>query len=60
MTSGVGGRVGGSFDEFSVVDGRTGPDQGDEMRCVQRPPAGLGGFDEFVGMARGPGPGSFR
>ena len=44
---GFGGAVGGSFDEFAVVEGRTGTDEGDEVRRVHRPPAGLGGFYEL-------------
>src|SRR5262249_60762026 len=32
----------GSFDELAVDEGGAGADQGDEVGCVDRPPAGLG------------------
>lgn len=34
----------GSFDELAGVEDA---DEGDQMRCVHRPPAGLGGLDEL-------------
>ncbi len=49
-----------AFDEFAVEEQGTGADQGDQVGCVDRAPAGLGGFDELKAMAspaaRVPGP----
>ena len=42
-----GGAAGGSFDEFAVVERRTGTDEGDEVGCVHRPPPGLRGLDQL-------------
>ena len=42
-----GGAAGGSFDEFAVVERRTGADEGDEVWCVHRSPPGLRGLDEL-------------
>ena len=39
----------GSFDEFAVLEPRVGADQGDQVGCVDRSTAVLGGFDEFEG-----------
>jgi len=60
MISSVRGVVGGSFDEFAVVEGRTGTDKGNEVRCVYSPPTDLGGFDELErdGQAGRPGSGT--
>ena len=60
MISSVRGVVGGSFDEFAVVEGRTGADKGNEVRCVYIPPTDLGGFDELErdGQAGRPGSGT--
>jgi len=35
------------FDEFAVLEFRSGADEGDQVWGVDRAPAGLGGFDEF-------------
>jgi len=37
----------GSFDEFAVDERRAGADERDQVGCVDRPPAVLGGFDEL-------------
>ena len=42
-----GGAAGRSFDEFAVVERRTGTDEGDEVWCVHRSPPGLRGLDEL-------------
>ena len=51
----------GSFDHHPLVEDGAGADEGDEVRCVERPPPLLSGFDEFEGHseASGPRPGSF-
>jgi hypothetical protein len=41
------GFLAGSFDELAVDESRSGADQGDQMRCVDHPPAVLGGLDEL-------------
>jgi hypothetical protein len=50
----------GSFDEFSVLEAGAGVDERDEVGCVDRAPAGLGGLDELNAIAspaaREPGP----
>src|ERR671933_3066261 len=38
---------GGSFDQLAVDEGGAGADQGDQVGCVDRAPAVLGGLDEF-------------
>jgi len=35
----------GSLDEFAVLELGAGPDEGDQVGCVDRAPACLGGFD---------------
>ena len=37
----------GSFDELAGLETGSGPDERDEVGCVDRPPAGLGGLDEL-------------
>jgi hypothetical protein len=37
----------GSFDEFAVVEGGAGSDQGNQVRGVDHPPARLGCFDQL-------------
>jgi hypothetical protein len=37
----------GSFDEFAVLEFGSGADEGDQVGCVDHPPAALGGLDEF-------------
>jgi len=46
----------GSFDELTGVEDGAGADEGDQVGCVDRTPAGLGGLDEFErhGQPRGP------
>jgi len=50
------GDVSGAFEKFAFVEDRTSTDEGDQMRRVDGPPAGLGGVDELVshGDSRGP------
>src|SRR5256714_13874892 len=36
-----------AFDELPAGERGTGTDEGDEVGCVDRAPAGLGGFDEL-------------
>lgn len=35
----------GAFDEVAAFEAGSGADEGDEVRCVDRPPARLGGLD---------------
>lgn len=42
----------GAFDEVAALEAGSGPDEGDEGRCVHGPPAGLGGLDELKTIAR--------
>ena len=44
---GVDGLAVGSFDELAGFEAGSGADEGDEVGCVHRPPAVLGGFDEL-------------
>ena len=37
----------GAFDEDAPLEAGAGPDEGDEVRTVHRPPAVLGGLDEL-------------
>jgi hypothetical protein len=37
----------GSFDEFAVDEGGAGPDEGDQVGCVDHSPPGLGGLDQL-------------
>jgi len=37
----------GSFDEFAVDEGRASTDESDQVGCVHRAPAGLGGLHEL-------------
>jgi hypothetical protein len=39
--------VGGAFDEVAGFEAGADADEGDEVGCVDRAPAGLGGFDEL-------------
>jgi hypothetical protein len=48
----------GAFDEFAVEEQGTGADQGDQVGCVDRAPAGLGGFDELEGHGQPGGAGA--
>jgi len=48
----------GSFDEFAVLEPRASADQGDQVGCVDRAPAGLGGLDEFEGHRHAGGAGA--
>lgn len=55
----------GAFDEFAADEGGVVADERDEMRRVDRPPAVLGGLDEFEchrqpGGARAGSAGDFR
>ena len=53
-------RFAGSFDEFAVGEGGAGADERDQVRGVDRAPAGLGGLDELErhrhAGSREPGP----
>lgn len=50
----------GPFGEVAVLEADAGPDEGDEVRCGDREPAGPGGLDELeyhrrrCGRAAGP------
>ena len=44
-----GGDLDGPFEEFAFVEDGAGPDEGDQVRGIDRPPAGLSGVDELVG-----------
>jgi aminopeptidase N len=50
------GLVVGSFDEFAVGEGCAGADEGDQVRCVHRAPAGLCRLDQFEGHGQPRGP----
>lgn len=52
--------VGCLFDEFAVVECRSGSDEGDQLWCVDGSPPGLGGFDELErhGQTGGAGTGA--
>lgn len=41
------GFAGRPLDEDAVAEHRAGPDEGDQLGCIDRPPAVLGGLDEF-------------
>jgi hypothetical protein len=41
-----GGLALGSFDELAVDEGRPGADERDQVRCVDRGAASLGGLDQ--------------
>ena len=43
----------GSFDELAALERGAGADERDEMGCVDRAPACLGGFDELERWAAG-------
>ena len=47
LCCGVDGLAVGSFDELAGLEASPGPDERDEVGCVDRPPAVLGGFDEL-------------
>jgi hypothetical protein len=49
------------FDELAAFEAGAGADEGDEVGCVDRATAGLGGLDEFErhGQAGGLGAGAF-
>ena len=47
LCCGVDGLAVGSFDELAGFEAGPGADEGDEVGCVDRPPAVLGGFDEL-------------
>ena len=48
----------GAFDELAVDEGGAGADEGNEVGRVHGAPAGLGGFDEFVGHGQPGGAGA--
>ena len=43
------GDVGGAFEEFALVEGGAGADEGDQVWGIDGSPAGLRGLDELVG-----------
>ena len=47
LCCGVDGLAVGSFDELAGLETGAGADERDEVGCVDRPPAVLGGFDEL-------------
>jgi integrase/recombinase XerD len=50
------GVLAGSFDQFPVDEGRSGADQGDEVRRVDRAPPVLCGLDELESHGQPGGP----
>lgn len=47
-----------SFDQHALVEGRAGSDEGDQVGCVDRAPAALGGLNELVGHGDSGGAGA--